>query len=71
MRAILAEIIINVGKPNDVPNKEESSRILNTIYEKPVDKKALWNDGTSLIIGDGMSYGIDESRRKYSKVRRK
>ena len=58
---------LNVRKPNEVPNKVESNiTILNTIY--PVDTNALWNDGTSLIIGDSMLYGIDESRLKCSKV---
>ena len=29
----------------------------------------MWNVGTSLIIGDSMLYGIDESRLQFSKVR--
>ena len=58
---------LNVGKSSEVPNKVESNiTILNTIY--PVDTKAMWNDGTSLIIGDSMLYGIEESRLKCSKV---
>ena len=38
------------------------------IYEKDVDKQALWIPGTTLIIGDSMLYGLDEKRLKNCKV---
>ena len=55
---------------NDVPDKvDNNAKILSEIYEKPIDKKAFWNDRTTLIIGDSMLFGIDEGRLKYTKVR--
>ena len=34
-----------------------------------MNEKAMWKPGTTLITGDSMLYGIDETRLKHSKVR--
>ena len=47
----------------------ENTSILNSIYDNPMDEKAMWKPGTTLITGDSMLYGIDETRLKHSKVR--
>ena len=44
-------------------------RILPSIYEKPLEECAKWKKGTTLIIGDSLLYGIDESKLKDTKVR--
>ena len=43
--------------------------VINSIYSKPLEKQALWKKGTTLIIGDSLLYGIDESRLRNTKVR--
>ena len=50
--------------PTDVDYKE-----LNTVYVQPIDERALWKPGTTLIIGDSILYGIDENRLRNTKVR--
>ena len=32
------------------------------IYQSKIDERALWNTRTTLIVGDSMLYGLDESR---------
>ena len=41
----------------------------NAIYKKAINKNELWRQGTTLIIGDSVLYGIDESKLKDTKVR--
>ena len=50
-----------------MPSNEEY--ILNSIYEKPMANQSLWKNGTTLIIGDRMLNGIDESKLVNAKVR--
>ena len=42
---------------------------LENIYRGPLPKEAHWKEGTTLIIGDSMIGGIDESRLRKTKVR--
>ena len=42
---------------------------LNSIYKRSVNTNEIWKNGTTLIIGDSMLYGIDEKRLKNTKVR--
>ena len=44
-------------------------RQLLRIYKNPLPPEALWRKGTTLIIGDSMLGGIDESRLRNTKVR--
>ena len=39
------------------------------VYQNNIDERALWNNRTTLIVGDSMLYGLDESRLKNCKVR--
>ena len=50
-------------------NDDKINKVMNSIYEKPLPEKALWNNGTTLIIGDSMLSGVDETRLRNSKVR--
>ena len=42
---------------------------LENIYRGPLPKEAHWREGTTLIIGDSMIGGVDESRLRKTKVR--
>ena len=42
---------------------------LNLIYGDGVNPEATWKIGTTLIVGDSMLYGINESKIKNAKVR--
>ena len=42
---------------------------LNLIYGDGVNPEATWKIGTTLIVGDSMLYGIDESKIRNAKVR--
>ena len=39
------------------------------VYQNNFDESALWNSRTTLIVGDSMLYGLDETRLKNCKVR--
>ena len=39
------------------------------VYQNNIDESALWNSRTTLIVGDSMLYGLDETRLKNCKVR--
>lgn len=42
---------------------------INEIYSKPLNIEATWRHGTTLIAGDSMLNGIDESKLRNTKVR--
>ena len=42
---------------------------MGTIYERPIEKAALWRPGTTLLVGDSLLFGIDEKRLRNTKVR--
>ena len=42
--------------------------MLNKIYERRLEYTALWKKGTTLVVGDSMLYGIDETRLRSTKV---
>ena len=46
-----------------------ASNIIPSIYTKPLEDDARWKSGTTLIIGDSILNGIDETRLKNTKVR--
>ena len=50
-------------------DEKTKPHIINSIYSKPLNTKALWKKGTTLIIGDSLLYGLDEQRLKNAKVR--
>ena len=52
---------------HEMPSNEEY--ILNSIYDKPMANQSLWKNGTTLIIGDSLLNGIDESKLVNAKVR--
>ena len=65
-------VISNSANENNVRNAEDiiiQYNELNTIYQNTIDNNALWKQGTTLIIGDSILYGIDESKLKHTKVR--
>ena len=42
---------------------------INHIYEKPLVNEATWRSGTTLIVGDSLLNGIEESKLRNAKVR--
>ena len=62
-------VISNSANENNVRNAEDiiiQYNELNKIYQNTIDNNALWKQGTTLIIGDSILYGIDESKlQKY------
>ena len=56
----------NLNKYNEF--KGNNVDIIN-VYEHELNASALWKRGTTLIVGDSMLYGLDESRLKTCKVR--
>ena len=48
---------------------EDSLAQLRRLYNEPLPPEALWRKGTTLIIGDSMIGGIDETRLRNTKVR--
>ena len=65
-------VISNPANENNARNAEDiiiQYNELNTIYQNTIDNNALWKQGTTLIIGDSILYGIDESKLKHTKVR--
>ena len=65
-------VISNSANENNVRNAEDiiiQYNELNTIYQNTIDNNALWKQGKTLIIGDSILYGIDESKLKHTKVR--
>ena len=59
------------GNPEEAQNICEPGDYdeLNKIYNEPLDPNALWRVGTTLLIGDSMLYGVEESRLRNTKVR--
>ena len=47
-----------------VPKKDSHSMMLHSVYNKSLDKNMQWKKDTTLIIGDSLTHGIDESRLK-------
>ena len=66
---------LNMNRINDINNNVRTFKNENydtgaiNIYEKDIEKNALFKPGTTLIVGDSMIYGIDEKRLKNCKVR--
>ena len=55
---------------NDYINDDlQNLNDINDVYKKELDECALWRRGTTLIVGDSLIYGLDESRLKNCKVR--
>ena len=48
---------------------EKLEDLIPSIYDQPIDEQAVWRKGTTLIIGDSLLYGIDERKRRNTKVR--
>ena len=42
---------------------------VNQIYEKPLNPKAIWREGTTLIVGDSMLNGLEEEKLRNCKVK--
>ena len=58
--------ITSSGNTSSSADNHEENVILNSIYDKPL---SMWKYGTTLITGDSMLNGMDESRLKNEKVR--
>ena len=56
-------------KGTSVMSEGESLSQLRRLYKEPLPPEALWKKGTTLIIGDSMIGGIDETRLRSTKVR--
>ena len=52
-----------------IPLMTTVPNVLPSIYSKPLEETAKWDNGTTLIIGDSLLYGIEESKLKNTKVR--
>ena len=69
MISIKNTVFENKAEGETVKISENEHFILNSIYTKPLEKAALWKKGTTLIIGDSLLYGLDETKLKNAKVR--
>ena len=49
-------------------NNDTNSDYIN-VYKHNIDDRALWKSGSTLIIGDSILNGLDESRLRNCKVR--
>ena len=58
----------NTSKHDNLPKKDSHRMTLQSVCTKPLDKHMQWKRH-SLIIGDNLIYGIDESRIKKIQVR--
>lgn len=59
---------------NEGNNIETESLAFNEIYvpqiyENPINSKEIWKNGTTLIVGDSMLYGLEENKINNSKIR--
>ena len=54
---------------NDYINDDlQNLNYINDVYKNELDECALWRRGTTLIVGDSLIYGLDESRLKKCNV---
>ena len=46
---------------------ENGGVMINNIYKKPLNHEAIWRKGTTLIAGDSMLNGVDETKLRNTK----